>query len=285
MFKFVRKCINTKPFSWTKHYLDDHGITWAGSKVVFIVVTEISDNVLQGAETRGFNGMVNGFHQGILKLAMEPSLWGTAFMEHGPDAKIKFDRRPRVDELYIEGYIQAMLDVRYKQEHVRVKVTEDEVILENLPPNNFLVNEIMEHVKSFLMSEALLEGKPTMSTSPPHHLRGESEWKIRPMLATLCEHLFVNFSIRWLRKLVSKVIPDIELSGRSQKEIGTGSKIVPSSSKKETKTNRKWSVGGFLLSSVLAYLNGCLCRRIPNPITRRIVSGFMLSFVDNDSSY
>lgn len=111
------------------------------------------------------------------------------------------------------------------------------------------------------------------------------EWKIRPMLATLCEHLFVNFSIRWLRKLVSKVIPDIELSGRSQKEIGTGSKIVPSSSKKETKTNRKWSVGGFLLSSVLAYLNGRLCRRIPNPITRRIVSGFMLSFVDNDSSY
>lgn len=42
---------------------------------------------------------VTGFHQGILKLAMEPSLLGTALMEGGPDRKIKLDRSPAADEV------------------------------------------------------------------------------------------------------------------------------------------------------------------------------------------
>ena len=42
---------------------------------------------------------VSGFHQGILKLAMEPSLLGTALMEGGPDRKIKLDRNAGVDEV------------------------------------------------------------------------------------------------------------------------------------------------------------------------------------------
>lgn len=42
---------------------------------------------------------MTGFHHGILKLAMEPSLLGTALMEGGPDRKIKLDRSPAVDEV------------------------------------------------------------------------------------------------------------------------------------------------------------------------------------------
>lgn len=42
---------------------------------------------------------VSGFHQGILKLAMEPSVLGTAMMEGGPDRKILLDRSPGVDEV------------------------------------------------------------------------------------------------------------------------------------------------------------------------------------------
>lgn len=42
---------------------------------------------------------VSGFHQGILRLAMEPSLLGTAFIEGGPDRKIKLDRSPGIDEV------------------------------------------------------------------------------------------------------------------------------------------------------------------------------------------
>lgn len=42
---------------------------------------------------------VIGFHQGILKLAMEPSLLGTALMEGGPNRKIKLDRSPGMDEV------------------------------------------------------------------------------------------------------------------------------------------------------------------------------------------
>ncbi|XP_057976276.1 uncharacterized protein LOC131163647 isoform X2 [Malania oleifera] len=100
-FKLISRCIDGKGFLGTKRYLGDLGKTLrtAGSNVLFAAVTEISDSVLKGAETSGFNGVVNGFHQGILKLAMEPSLLGTAFMEGGPDRKIKLDRSPGVDEL------------------------------------------------------------------------------------------------------------------------------------------------------------------------------------------
>jgi len=42
---------------------------------------------------------MSGFHQGILKLAMEPSVLGTALMEGGPDRKILLDRSPGVDEV------------------------------------------------------------------------------------------------------------------------------------------------------------------------------------------
>lgn len=42
---------------------------------------------------------VNGLHQGILRLAMEPSLLGAAVMGGGPDRKIKLDHSPGVDEV------------------------------------------------------------------------------------------------------------------------------------------------------------------------------------------
>ena len=107
----------------------------AGSNVAFAAVAEISDSVLKGAEANGFNGLVqnyhliflnlvtfilasygfivclifalltnlifkvSGFHQGILKLAMEPSVLGTALMEGGPDRTILLDQSPGVDEV------------------------------------------------------------------------------------------------------------------------------------------------------------------------------------------
>ncbi|XP_019264493.1 PREDICTED: uncharacterized protein LOC109242119 [Nicotiana attenuata] len=108
--------------------------------------------------------MVYGFHQGILKLAMEPTLLGSAFMEGGPDRKIRLDRSPRVDELYIEGYLQAMLDTLYKQEYLTVRVIDNQVILKNLPPSSSLIEETVERVKGFLVSKALLKGDPSIAS-------------------------------------------------------------------------------------------------------------------------
>lgn len=112
----------------------------AGSNVLFAAVTEVSDSVLKGAETSGFDGMVliirtdalhgwhyiatlpknyvtkvspayavsqvRGFHQGILKLAMEPSVLGSALLEGGADRVIKLDRSPGFDEV---KYMQFQL--------------------------------------------------------------------------------------------------------------------------------------------------------------------------------
>ncbi|XP_077214791.1 vacuolar protein sorting-associated protein, putative (DUF1162) isoform X2 [Tasmannia lanceolata] len=279
-FKLISKCINTKGFSGTKRYFGDLGksMKTAGSNVIFAAMTEISDSVLKGAETSGFNGMVNGFHQGILKLAMEPSLLGTAVLEGGPDRKIKLDRSAGVDEHYIEGYLQAMLDVIYKQEYLRVRVIDDQVILKNLPPNSSIINEIVERVNRFLVSKSLLKGEPSMTNRPLRHLRGESEWKIGPTVLTLCEHLFVSYVIRMLRKQVGKFITRIKWKGRSGGN-DKGMEIVLSSS---NTLIQKWGIGKFVVTGLVAYLDGRLCRSIPNVIARRIVSGFLLSFLDKD---
>ncbi|KAI0501557.1 hypothetical protein KFK09_016502 [Dendrobium nobile] len=278
MFKVISKCVSTKGFSGTRRYVGDLGKTMktAGANVLFATLTEISDNVLRGAETNGFKGLVAGFHQGILRLAMEPSLLGAAVMEGGPDRRIKLDRNPGVDELYIEGYLQAMLDVMYKLEYLRVRVIDDHVLLKNLPPNSSVINEIMENVKSFLVNKALLKGNSSASSRPLRHLRSENDWKLGPTVLTLCEHLFVSFTIRMLRNQANKFLIGFKLKGREEAKAEGGK----SQNEKEQKPSRSWAVGKFFLSGMIAYIDGRLCRHIPNPLARRIVSGFLLSFLD-----
>ncbi|XP_047048194.1 uncharacterized protein LOC124653172 isoform X1 [Lolium rigidum] len=278
MFKFISKNMKS---GGTKRYLGDLGKTvkTASSNALFAAITEVSDNVVKGAETNGLNGMVTGFHRGILRLAMEPSVLGQAIMEGGPDRKIKLDRSAGLDELYIEGYLQAMLEVMYKQEYLRVRVVDDQVFLKNLPPNSALINEIVENVKSFLVSKGLLKGDASTVRSW-RRLRNEPEWKIAPTVITLCEHLFVGFAVRVLHREATKAIAEIT---SKVKQSSTGSEGGAESSSSEgalVKRGRLWTVGRFAASGVVAYVDGRLCRHIPNPIARRIVSGFLLSFIE-----
>ncbi|KAL5987193.1 hypothetical protein ACLOJK_041190 [Asimina triloba] len=283
-FKFISKCINSKGSSGTKRYFGDLGQTMktAGSNVLFAAITMVSDNVVRGAETSGFSGMVSGFHQGILKFAMEPSLLGSAIMEGGPDRKIMLDRIPGVEELYIEGYLQAMLDVMYKQEYLRVKVIHDQVLLKNLPPNSALINEIVEQVKSFLVSKELLKGDPSLVSHPLpiRRSRVERDWKIGPTLLTLCEHLFVSFTIRFLRKQAARYTSGIKWKRKSE---GEPKEIVLASSKEQQEPlGLRWGIGKFFFSGLVAYVDGRLCRSIPNAVVRRIVSGFLLTLLEKD---
>ncbi|MCD7448865.1 hypothetical protein HAX54_046959 [Datura stramonium] len=281
-FKLISKCIDGKGFSGTKRYFGDLGKTLksAGSNILFAAVTELSDSVLKGAEASGLNGMVNGFHQGILKLAMEPTLLGSAFMEGGPDRKIKLDRSPGVDELYIEGYLQAMLDTLYKQEYLRVRVIDNQVILKNLPPSSSLIEEIVERVKGFLVSKALLKGDSSTASRSLRHIRGEREWRVVPTVLTLFEHLFVSFAIRVLRKQASKAVG--KMNWKQKVEAEDQKAIVLPASGQKLNFGWKWGIGKFVLSGMLAYVDGRLCRYISNPIARRIVSGFLLSFVERN---
>ncbi|XP_028760435.1 uncharacterized protein LOC114719142 isoform X2 [Neltuma alba] len=283
-FKLISKCIKGEGFSGTRRYFGDLGKTLrsAGSNVAFTAVAEISDSVLKGAEANGFNGMVSGFHQGILKLAMEPSFLGTALMEGGPDRKIVLDQSPGVDELYIEGYIQAMLDTVYRQEYLRVKVIDNQVILKNLPPNHSLINEIMDRVKEFLVNKALLKGDASTTSRPLRHRRGEREWKIGPTVMTLFEHLFVSFAIRLLRRQFNKVISNLKWAKKSESD--NQAPHSPSLKEKEHKVRfiQRWRITKFVLSGILAYIDGRLCRCIPNPVARRVVSGFLLSYIDQN---
>uniref|UniRef100_A0A0E0BUQ6 Vacuolar protein sorting-associated protein 13 VPS13 adaptor binding domain-containing protein n=1 Tax=Oryza glumipatula TaxID=40148 RepID=A0A0E0BUQ6_9ORYZ len=258
MFKFISKNMKSGGFSGTKRYLGDLGKTvkTASSNALFAAVTEISDSIVRGAEANGFNGMVTGFHQGILRLAMEPSVLGQAILEGGPDRKIKLDHSPGLDELYIEGYLQAMLDVMYKQEYLRIRVIDDQVILKNLPPNSALINEIVDN-----------------------------EWRIAPTVLTLAEHLFVSFAVRVLHREATKAIAGVVSKAKRPagggEDDGKGESPSSSSVGVLAKRSRVWSVGRFAVSGMVAYVDGRLCRHIPNPIARRIVSGFLLSFIDS----
>ncbi|MED6185147.1 hypothetical protein PIB30_118188 [Stylosanthes scabra] len=175
-----------------------------------------------------------------------------------------------------------MLDTVYRQEYLRVRVIDNQVILKNLPPNHTLIHEIMDRVKDFLVSKALLKGDPSSMGLPLRRLRGESEWKIGPTVLTLCEHLFVSFAIRMLRKQANKFIIKIKWGKHSEVE---SHKDVPAESNKMVQKLgfiQKWGIAKFVLSALLAYVDGRLCRSIPNPVARRVVSGFLLSYIDKN---
>uniref|UniRef100_A0A7C9A835 Uncharacterized protein n=1 Tax=Opuntia streptacantha TaxID=393608 RepID=A0A7C9A835_OPUST len=151
-----------------------------------------------------------------------------------------------------------------------------QVILKNLPPNSALIGEIMDRVKEFLASKALLKGDFSTRSHPLRRLRGEHEWRIGPTILTLCEHLFVSFAIRMLRKQTDNVVGQWKLKEKwiAQKE----------ECQSKGKHIWRWGIGRFVLSAMVAYVDGRLCRHIPHPIARRIVSGFLLSFLDNKES-
>ena len=93
-------------------------------------------------------------------------------------------------------------------------------------------------------------------------------------MLTLCEHLFVSFAVRVLHREASKAIVGV-MTRAKKPTAGEGEGGVPS------KPNRLWTVGRFAVSGMVAYVDGRLCRHIPNPIARRIVSGFLLSFIES----
>lgn len=108
------------------------------------------------------------------------------------------------------------------------------------------------------------------------------EWRIAPTVLTLCEHLFVSFAVRVLHREASKAIR--EVMARAKKPAAGGEGEGDSSLSSDgvlSKRNRLWTVGRFAVSGMVAYVDGRLCRHIPNPIARRIVSGFLLSFIEN----
>ena len=106
-------------------------------------------------------------------------------------------------QMYVEGYLQALLDVVYKQDYLRVKVTDDEVatshtprhysplhspplpwlhgcmvaqvVLKNLPPNTQLSAEVVATVHGFLVGEGLLAGQSSaQGTGTLRRLKGEA---------------------------------------------------------------------------------------------------------------
>ena len=101
-----------------------------------------------------------------------------------------------------------------------------------------------------------------------------------PTVLTLCEHLFVSFAIRMLRRKTNKFI--FSINSKRHSEVGDHAVDSKKSSPYVQKMQFiwKWGIGKFVLSGILAYIDGRLCRCIPNPLARRVVSGFLLSYID-----
>jgi len=97
----------------------------------------------------------------------------------------------------------------------------------------------------------------------------------------LCEHLFVSFAVRVLHREASKAIAGVMTRAKKPTTGGEGEGDPSSSGGVLSKPNRLWTVGRFAVSGMVAYVDGRLCRHIPNPIARRIVSGFLLSFIES----
>ncbi|KAI5064102.1 hypothetical protein GOP47_0020772 [Adiantum capillus-veneris] len=287
MFNFLTDGLKNRGFSGTSRYIGnlEHTMKTAGSNILFAILTEISDNVLKGAETGGIDGMVNGFRRGILNVSMEPSLLRTAVVKGGSSRRIKLDNSPGTDETYVEGYLQAMLDTLYQQHYLKVKVVDDQVLLKNLPPNSALVDEIMGSVKSFLVREGLLVGEASATAIHSwRRLQGENDKRIIPAVAALSEQLFVIFAVRALRNQARSWFSWGENSSRIKNPSWNPFIKKDADEKDQPDTDKSRGMKGilfsFILSSAMAYIDGRLCRHIPNTLARRVVSGFLLSFVE-----
>ncbi|KAH9301469.1 hypothetical protein KI387_013052, partial [Taxus chinensis] len=284
MFNLLRKGIKKKGFFGTHRHIVDLERTMkkAGSNVLFAVITEVSDSVLKGAETSGFDGVVNGFRRGILKLAMEPSKLSTAVVKGSSTRRIKLDYSTGMNEMYIEGYLQAMLDALFRQVYLKVKVVDDQVILKNLPPNSALIDDIIKCTKNFLIGEGLLASESSLAGYSLRQLKGDSEWKVGPQLKALFEQLLIIFTIRALRRQTWKILGMGDSSVKSttakqsSKDQENGGLSSGSSShqvkesKEQDKQGPRSALKNLLISSALAYVDGRLCRHIPNAIVRRI---------------
>lgn len=107
------------------------------------------------------------------------------------------------------------------------------------------------------------------------------EWKIGPTVMTLFEHLFVSFAIRLLRRQCNKFVSNLKWAKKSESD----NEHSPSLKEKEkVRFIPRWGISKFVLSGILAYIDGRLCRCIPNPVARRVVSGFLLSYIDQNDN-
>jgi hypothetical protein len=111
------------------------------------------------------------------------------------------------------------------------------------------------------------------------------ERRLGPAMIALCEQLLVVIAVQGLRRQAKKFLhlPRGEKEKEEEeKELVNEKAIVPKEEPPQERTlpRVKHAATNFVLSSAVAYLDGRLCRHIPNTLVRRIVSGFLLSFVE-----
>jgi hypothetical protein len=176
-----------------------------------------------------------------------------------------------------------MLDRTFRQDYLRVKLSNDQVVLKNLPPNSRLTSEIIEETRNFLIGEGLIEGDSHAAVARSRRFRGEQDNSLLPILRALAEQLVIVVIVH---KLHVRACQLLHLrTSEKKKPVQEEKPVLP----KEEKTKKEG--GGNIrsivqkgalhlaLSSGLAWIDGRLCRRIPNSFARKIVSAFILSFV------
>ncbi|KAK9108746.1 hypothetical protein Sjap_016806 [Stephania japonica] len=270
--------------------------------VSFVAATKISDSIMAETEAKGFSGLVTGFYKGLTKLAMEPKMLSSAVWNGGSERTIELCRVLSADELYLEGYLQSMLDTAYKEGNVEVRVAGDQVSLSNLPPSTFLLNDIEGRVKAFLKEKDLLKGdelkEPSASLSPSssssttaaqststtttpapsiRHILGKKVTKSSgSSLTALGEQMTVLFLILVLKRKILGIISAFRRRGPSSADTETKHSL-----KHQMLENVKWKIYRFVLSSGASYANGLFCKHISNNLARRVVSGVLLALLND----
>eukprot|EP00899_Mesostigma_viride_P022700 jgi/Mesvir1/3614/Mv13028-RA.1 len=163
-------------------------------------LTEVSDEMLRGVQSGGLDGLVRGFYRGLLNVSQRPGVWGMAILKGGPTETLKLDRSIGTDELYLEGYLQASLDAIFKSDYLRVKVSNDTVVLKNLPPSTQLAREMVNHTRDKLITFGLIRGKASSRHGSVQSFRsGESQRRLAPALKGIVEQVCISLLVQLLR--------------------------------------------------------------------------------------
>lgn len=95
----------------------------------------------------------------------------------------------------------------------------------------------------------------------------------------------MSFAIRMLRKQATKAT--YKMKSKVTSNGGDDQKDEGELTVRQSRLGGfiwRWGIGRFVLSGLVAYVDGRLCRHIPHPMARRIVSGFLLSFLDKNDT-
>jgi hypothetical protein len=141
-------------------------IKHAGWTFLISAASDMTDSALKGAETMGLRGVSNAVVISSVRMITTPPkqavfrLWASrsALTTSDLTATFKLSDAVGMNDLYLEAYIQGIIDHVFQLRNCQVSIKDsEELVLQNLPIMESEREELIDFIEHILQSEGLLE--------------------------------------------------------------------------------------------------------------------------------